>query len=189
MERSWQIIRSEKGPRLPLFQVRYDWVRNPRNGRITQAVILESQDWVNVVAVTPEMKIVVVKQHRFGVQKPTTEIPAGMVEPGEAPEAAARRELEEETGYATNDWKYLGWVEANPAFLDNHCHQWLARGVVRTRQPKQDEGEDISVSELSLEEMRREISEGRLRNSLALLALTHVFDIRAEAERRQYPPF
>ena len=58
--KSWEVIKSEPGPNLVLFQTRYDWVKNPRNGKSFKAVILESHDWVNIVAVTPEKKIVVV---------------------------------------------------------------------------------------------------------------------------------
>src|SRR5215510_12707823 len=92
-EKSWEVIRSEQGPNLVLFQARYDWVRNPRNAKSMKAVVLESADWVNVVAVTPEKKVVVVKQFRFGVAKMTVEIPAGIINQGEIPEQAAAREL------------------------------------------------------------------------------------------------
>ena len=177
-ERPWEVQKSEQGPDLILFQTRYDWVRNPRNAKSMKAVILETTDWVNVVAVTPEKKIVVVKQYRFGIKKTTTEIPAGLMEVGETSEQTAVRELKEETGYTTDNWKYLGWVEANPAFLNNLCHQWLALDVVKTDEIELDEGEEIVVTELSLEEMHSEIKDGRMRNSLTLLALAKVFDLR-----------
>ncbi len=176
--KAWEVLKSEQGPDLILFQTRYDWVRNPRNAKSMKAVILESKDWVNVVAITPEKKILVVKQFRFGIKKTTTEIPAGLMEVGETSEQAAVRELKEETGYTTDNWKYLGWVEANPAFLNNICHQWLALDVVKTDQTELDEGEEIVVTELSLEEMYAEIKQGRMRNSLTLLALAKVFDLR-----------
>jgi 8-oxo-dGTP pyrophosphatase MutT (NUDIX family) len=177
-ERAWEVLKTEQGPDLILFQARYDWVRNPRNEKSMKAVILETTDWVNVVAVTPEKKVVVVKQYRFGIQKTTTEIPAGLMEVGESSEQAALRELKEETGYTTDNWKYLGWVEANPAFLNNLCHQWLALDVVKTDQTELDEGEEILVTELSLEQLYSEIKQGRMRNSLTLLALAKVFDLR-----------
>ena len=177
-ENSWEVIRSEQGPNLVLFQARYDWVRNPRNAKSMKAVILESADWVNVVAVTAEKKVVVVKQFRFGVAKTTVEIPAGIIDKGEISEQAAARELKEETGYITTNWKYLGWFEANPAFLNNVCHSWLALDVVKTHSPQLDEGEEISIAELSLEELRKEIKQGNMRNSLTVLALSRVFDLR-----------
>ena len=95
----WIPVRTESGPHLKLFQVRFDWLRNPRNSHMVKATILKAQDWVNVVALTPEEKIVVVKQYRFGSREITTEIPAGIVEPEEDSKTAAMRELKEETGY------------------------------------------------------------------------------------------
>lgn len=177
-EKSWEVIRSEQGPNLVLFQARYDWVRNPRNSKSMKAVILEAANWVNVVAVTREKKVVIVKQFRFGVAKTTVEVPAGIIDEGETPAQAAVRELKEETGYITTNWKYLGWFEANPAFLNNVCHLWLALDVVKTHSPELDEGEDISIAELSLEEVLKEIEHGNMRNSLTVLALSRVFDLR-----------
>lgn len=177
-EKSWETLRSKQGPNLILFQTRYDWVKNPRNAKKVKAVILESPEWVNVVAITPEKKILVVRQYRFGVKKRTVEIPAGILNPEETPEQGAMRELREETGYTTANWKYLGWVEANPAFMNNVCHQWLALDVVKTNSPELDEGEEISVAVLSLAEVRKEIEQGRMRNSLSVLALLKVFDLR-----------
>ena len=179
MEKPWQVVRSEQGPNLVLFQARYDWVKNPRNAKSMKAVILELADWVNVVAITPEKKVVVVKQYRFGVGKTTIELPAGIVDRGETPQQAAVRELKEETGYTATHWRYLGWVETNPAFMNNLCHEWLALDVIKTSPPELDEGEDVFTTELSLEDIHREIEQGNMRNSLTLLSLSRVFDLRS----------
>ncbi|MGD8726999.1 MAG: NUDIX hydrolase [Gemmatimonadales bacterium] len=177
-EPSWERIRSEPGPDLKLFRVRFDWVRNPRNAHTVKATVLESRDWTNVVALTPDEKLVVVQQHRFGTGEVTTEIPAGIVESGETSKEAAIRELREETGYASEDWRYLGYVEPNPAFLDNRCHHWLARDAVQSSAPEFDKGEDLVVREMGLEEIRQEIVEGRFRHSLAFTGLAYLFDLR-----------
>jgi ADP-ribose pyrophosphatase len=177
---NWELVRSEPGPDLVLFKTRFDWVMNPRNSSQLKAVVLEASDWVNIVALTPEEKILVVSQFRFGIGKTTVEIPAGLVEPGETPLEAAKRELKEETGYTTDEWNFLGWVEANPAFLTNRCYMWLAKNVIKNQSPALDESEDVSGKEIFIDEMFHEIREGRMRNSLTLLALSRVFDMRRE---------
>ena len=172
---TWKLLKSERGPELPIFKVRFDWLENPRNAAELKAVVLEARDWVDVVAVTPEQKIVMVKQYRFGISDLSLEIPAGVTEPNEAPERAAKRELLEETGYSTDDWTYLGWVYANPAFLNNRCHQWLARNVRKTHAPHLDDGEHLEVDELTLTEVQDAVRAGCFRNSLGMLGLSKVF--------------
>ena len=117
-ERPWRIVRSESGPDLRIFSSRFEWIENPRNRKVLQAVILEARDWVNVVALTPEKKIIAVSQFRFGIRRQSLEIPAGLVDQGETPLQAAQRELGEETGYTASHWKFLGWSYTNPAFLN-----------------------------------------------------------------------
>lgn len=173
----WPRLRSEPGPQIPLFNVRLDWLENPRTCEVLQRLVLETPDWVNVVALTAEGRVVMVRQFRFGTGKITTEIPGGIVDPGETSGEAARRELLEETGYTTESWEYLGAVEANPAIQNNLCHHWLARNVVKNGQMDLGEGEDIAVMEMTLDEIKMEIREGRLLHSLALSALARVFDL------------
>ena len=174
----WNILGSKKGPNLKLFSSRFDHVENPRNGMRMEAVVIESEDWVNVVALTPGKKIILVEQFRFGTGKVSLEIPAGVVDPGESPFETARRELLEETGYCSENWKPVGRVESNPAFMNNECHFWLATDAIRTGKQSLDEGEDIAVVELTRDELQSAIERGEMRNSLSLLALARVFDMR-----------
>jgi ADP-ribose pyrophosphatase len=176
-EKSWKKQRSESGPDLGLFRVRYDHMENPRNGKVLRMVVLESLDSVNVVPVTKEGKIVMVKQYRFGVGEDTLELPGGLLEPGESQEAAARRELAEETGYTGGRWSWLGDVQANPVFMDNQLYHWLAIGVEKTEDLKLDDGEDIEVLELSIEEVKQAVQEGEIQHPHVVSALARVFPI------------
>lgn len=143
--------------------------------------MLEAPDWCNVVARTPAGRFVMVRQYRFGSRSLTLEIPGGMVDRGEAPEAGARRELLEECGYAAERWIGLGAVQANPAIHDNLLHMFLAEGARRIGAQQPDEGEDIQVLELAPDELRAAVASGELRHSLVLCALSRVLDLSGGA--------
>jgi len=179
----WKLLRTEQSLDLQLFQAEFRWLQNPRNGKNLRRLVLNSRDWVNVTAITPEGKIVLVRQYRFGVDKVTTEIPGGILDPGETSKEAAIRELREETGYTSDKWTCLGPVEPNPAFQTNLCHQWLAEEATKTHARDLDDGEDITVLTLTLEEVREEIKSGRLSHSLALSGLSRVFDLWSDLSR------
>jgi ADP-ribose pyrophosphatase len=179
----WPKHDSRRGVDLRLFQARHDLLENPRTGAQLERLVLECPDWVNVVALTPERELVVVAQYRFGVESVTLEIPGGMVDPGEAPEHAARRELEEETGYRAERWTYLGNVQPNPAVQNNLLHTWLAEDARLSAGQALDPGEDIAVGTLPLDEVVRAVRDGRIAHSLVLCALMHVLDFSNAALR------
>ncbi|HEV8114419.1 MAG TPA: NUDIX hydrolase [Planctomycetota bacterium] len=176
--RPWPKLSTRRGESMVLFRPRWDTLRNPRTNEVMERLVLETPDWVNVVAFTDEGKLVCVRQFRFGTGVITLEIPGGALDPREPHEAAARRELREETGYTAERWSYLGSVEPNPAFQDNLCHHWLAEGARHTHDLELDSGEDIEVAELSLEEVRAAVARGEIRHSLVLTALARVLDLR-----------
>jgi len=170
-------VGSEPGPDLIVCKARFDLLTNPRTGKNLRRVVLETPDWVNIVALTPERRLLVVRQYRFGSASVTTEIPGGMVDPGESSEQGARRELREEAGYTSDRWTYLGAVEPNPAIHDNLCHHWLAEDVRKTHDLDLDPGEDIVVGTLSFDEVRAGVADGSIRHSLVLTALCRVMDL------------
>ncbi len=121
--------------------------------------IIRLADWVNIVAVTPNDEIVLVKQYRFGRDVITLETAAGAVERGEDPFCAAKRELEEETGYISDEWESLGSVSVNPAFMSNQCHVFLAKNCVPEGKQNFDPDEDIEVVVRPLNEIKEVLKE------------------------------
>lgn len=162
---------------LMLFDKRVDEVTNPRNGKVFERIVLESVDWVNIVALTPEREAIMIRQYRFGVGYTTLETPGGMVDPGEDSRTAAARELHEETGYRSERWSYLGAVEPNPAIFDNLCHHWLAEDVYMDGGQELADGELIQVELMSEAQVTAAVTSGELRHALALSVLSRVFEL------------
>jgi 8-oxo-dGTP pyrophosphatase MutT (NUDIX family) len=176
--RPWPHLGSEHGAPMMIFRPRYDTLRNPRTDEVLRRLVLETPDWVNVVALTPERELIVVRQFRFGSGSITTEIPGGVIDGAEGHESAARRELREETGYTSDRWTYLGAVEPNPAFHTNLCHHWLAEDARCTHELELDRGEDIVIDRLPLESVPELVRTGAIRHALVLTALSRVLDLR-----------
>ena len=181
---AWEVTSSRPGPDLLIARVRFDTLENPRTGTEHERVVLRCPTWVNVVAFTPEQRLVVVRQFRFGTRTVTTEIPGGVVDPGESPAETAVRELREETGHTAERWSSLGTTEPNPAFQDNLCHHFLAEGARATHALELDAGEDIEVATLSEPEVIERIASGEIRHSLVLSALARILDLRAAFRSR-----
>jgi len=176
-ELNWPLEESRYGDDLILFKTRYDMRRHPASGEVMKRIVLESVDWVNVVALTGDGRSVMIRQFRFGVAYTTLEIPGGMVDPGENPLTAARRELKEETGYGGGTWHYLGSVEPNPAIHDHLMHHYLARDVVSEGAQDLSGGEAIHMELMSVDEVVAAVQSGELKHALALSALSRVFEL------------
>jgi len=145
--RPWTRLRSGAPVDYRVIKVREEWVGDPRNGSEHHRVVIDAPDWVNVIPVAADGRVVLIRQFRIGVWSNTLEIPGGIVEPGEKPIDAASRELEEETGYRPAQIELLGFVHPNPALQSNRCYSFIATGCKKVHGGKQDSGEDI-IAEL-----------------------------------------
>ncbi|MFP3927407.1 MAG: NUDIX hydrolase [Desulfobacteraceae bacterium] len=166
----WEILRSTLDRSYRIFSLRTDRARSPRTGEAHDFFVLESTDWVNVIPLTEDHRVVLIRQYRHGIRDATLEIPGGIIEAGDSPEDAARREMEEETGYKEREMVDLGYVFPNPAILNNRCYTYLALDVSEAGEQQQDEKEDIEVVVRPLSEVPGLIRSGEIRHALVLAA-------------------
>ena len=168
--RPWKLISSKKNDSFRIFGLRTDHAVSPRTKKEHDFYVLESPEWVNVIPLTGQEEVVLVRQYRHGIRQVTLEIPGGLVEQGGSPSETARRELLEETGYRASEMILIGSVHANPAFMNNLCYTYLARNVSLSGAQEQDEKEDIEIVVKPLKEIPRLIRDGEITHSLILAA-------------------
>lgn len=147
----WEILHSQYLVDDHWLRLRSDKCRLPNGKIIDPFYITEYVDWVNIVALTPDQDIVLVRQYRHGRGRIALELPGGMIETGQTPELAAQRELIEETGYSSEKWIKLGSVCANPDSHTNLSHAYLALDAIFTREQQLDENEFIEVEKMGFQ--------------------------------------
>ncbi len=174
--RPWTTLENEPIQDCRVFSVRRIRARSPRTGDAHDFFAIDSSDWVNVVPITPDGRVVMVRQYRHGVGELTLETPGGLVDPGETPAAAAARELLEETGYAAAEIVPLGAMSPNPALFSNRLHGFLARGAQRVREVRNESTEETHVELVPLAALREEVRAGRVNHAL-VIAVAYLYEL------------
>lgn len=154
-----------------MFRVVRKHCRHPRRGVTADFFVIDSVDWVNVVALTTDGELVLVNQYRIGREKISLEIPGGMMDAGENPVAAGLRELQEETGFHGGVPRLLATVDPNPAVQNNRCHFVFVDGVTRSGTMEWDEHEEIEVVMHPVDRVFEIARAGGIQHSLTLNAL------------------
>lgn len=171
----WRTLDSEYLIRRPWLTARRDKVQLPNGHVLDEYYVLEYPTWINVIAITPDDQFVFVRQYRYALGKTVDEIVAGVVEEGENPLDAAKRELEEETGYIGGEWHELMVTSANASTMTNLTHSYIAYGVVPKGNRHLDDGEDLEVNLFSRAEVRRMLEDGEIWQSLMAAPLWKMF--------------
>ena len=181
----WNEIDSQLVKHCGIFDL-YESKRQAQNGKVGTFHLLEAPDWVNVVPLLQDENgsscFLMVRQYRQAVRRTTVEFPAGLIEPGEQPAAAAQRELFEETGYRPKSLKPIGTVYPNPAFMTNRCYTFLAEELYRDARGegsepaaahvpgRLDELELLDVLLVPISTVAEQIGQGAFSNSMTAVA-------------------
>lgn len=173
----WDVLRSEIIYRCRIFSLRRDHSRSPRTGESHDFHVLECADWVNVVPLTADRHVVMVRQFRHGIRDLTLEVPAGLIDAADpSPAVAALRELREETGCVSPRIVPLGVVHPNPAMLNNRCHMFAAYDVEKVGAPEWDSTEELAMETVPIDRIPELIGDGTISNALTVVAF-HLFDL------------
>ena len=170
MLKPWREIDSKELIATPSFTLREHQRIHPTSGRSMRFYVVDTAPWVNVIPITDEGKVVMVRQYRHGPRTFSLECPGGIVHPGEQPVEAARRELLEETGFEAKAIEPIGEVHTSPAILDHMTHFFLAREVRPIREPRPDAGEDLELVTHSIDEIEGLIRCGEITHSQVICA-------------------
>ena len=177
MIKPWQKIGSSPAGNFRIFTIRSDKKISPRTGREHDFYVIDSVNWVNVIAVTPERELVMIEQYRHGSDTVELEIPGGMMDASDAsPEAAGMRELREETGYEGEQPQIIGRIFANPAIMSNTCFTLHVRDCQLKHPVEMDHAEDLMTRLVPIAEIPKLVAAGRIQHSLVVVALYH-FDL------------
>ena len=173
MKQKWKILKSEKLVSTPFTTLRQDQLELPDGRVMPKYFVMEFTDWVNIVAITPDQKLVMVEQYRHGWGDYTLEIPGGASNPHEDKDmlAAGLRELLEETGYSSQRAEVIAKHTPNPALQSNHVYTVLVQDCVKVAEPHLDPFEDIEVKLIDLREIPALISSGKIHHSIVLASL------------------
>ncbi len=177
-EMKWRTLSTEQLIDRPWLKARRDTVQLPDGKVYDEYYVLSYATWINVIAEIEDGKLILERQYRHGLGVVSTEICAGVVEEGETPLQAARRELEEETGYTGGEWEEIMTIAPNPGTMDNLCHCFYARGVTQTNGQHLDDTEDIEVFLCPKEEVRRMLQRGEFIQAMMVAPLWKFFSTK-----------
>lgn len=160
--------------RSPFMEIIQRECKSSEDNRTHRFFLFKSRDWCNIIPITADGKVVLVKQFRIGVSEHTLEIPGGVVDPADTDiQTAAIREMAEETGYVPLPHARcipLGWTHPNPAIQDNRCHLFVVGPVQKQKNQSLDPGEMIEVSEVPIEEFLKNLTQSEITHALILNA-------------------
>ncbi len=163
---TWKKLSSHYIHKGPWATLRSDRCEMPNGHIVEDYYVLEYSNWVNAVAITEDNQVLMVHQYRHAAGIVSLEIPGGVIDDGELPEQALRRELLEETGYQFDDFELLSTIYGNPSTADNQTFCYLARGGRKVQEQKLDEQEELIVETFSIAEVKQLLFDNKIPQAL-----------------------
>jgi ADP-ribose pyrophosphatase len=167
-----------------IFDVQSVDFQHPARPKPQDFFVINAPNWVNVLAVTPDHRLVLVRQFRYGTDDFSLEIPGGVIDAGEDPVIAGVRELREETGYVGTSARLLGSVHPNPAIQNNRCHLVLVEGARQSAELDWDPDEEMEVLALPVDEVYQRAYAGGITHALVLDGLLLFAPVWAEMKQK-----
>ena len=164
----WEKLGHTQHAHTRIFDVQSVRYRHPRREGERDFFVIDAPDWVNVIALTKDHHLVLVRQFRFGTDEFSLEIPGGVIDRGEDPLVAGLRELREESGFSGGNARMLGSVHPNPAMQNNRCHLVFVEGVERSAGLEWDEDEEFEILTKPVDEVYEMAYRGEITHALVM---------------------
>ena len=168
---AWEHLSSEELLATSYFTLRSDRLKLPDGAVKDPYYVLERPDAAIIFPLTEAGEVIMVRQYRPPLESFELGLPAGLVEPGEDPEKAARRELAEETGYGGEEWEFLASLASSPSLKDNFAHLFLLRDAEPVSSLDRDEYERLEVVTVPLDELLGKVLSGEIVSSSGVAAI------------------
>ena len=171
----WDLQENELHSDCRIFEVWKRRFKRRSDGVDGDFFVLDTNDWVNVLALTPAKELILVRQFRYGTEEFSLEPPGGVIEKGEDPIVAGLRELEEETGYVGKNPRLIGMARPNAAILSNRCFFVFVEDVEKTKDLDFDLHEELVTELHHTNKLKELVQRGEITHSIGVNAIFHLF--------------